>query len=425
MKVLIKNANIVNPGEELGKLDILIEDGTISDAAKDIQADAEIIDASGLDAFPGFFDMHVHFREPGFEYKEDIESGALAAAHGGFTGVACMPNTQPVADSPAVIEYIINKGKKAGYAKVYPIGSITKGMLGAELSEMGALKEAGAVALSDDGKPVVNANTMRLALQYASHFDLPLIEHCEVPELSAGGLMNEGFVSSLVGLKGIPYTAETIMAVRDILLAESLHTRVHIAHVSAAATVNAIRDAKARGVKVTCETAPHYFSATDELCRDYDTNAKVSPPLRTAADVEAIKAGLADGTIDAIATDHAPHNIDEKRCEFANALSGLIGLETAFSLCATHLAGIISKARLAELLCAAPRKILGIGGGTIEKGQKADIALVNFGADVIYDETGLYSKARNTPFLNMPLKGRAVHTFVDGRWVIRDGVKIG
>ncbi len=425
MKILIKNANIVNPGGELGKRDILIENGVIADIAHDLSADAEIIDAPGLDAFPGFFDMHVHFREPGFEYKEDIASGALAAIHGGFTGVACMPNTQPAADSPAVIEYIINKGKKAGYAKVYPIGCITKGSAGAELSEMGALKEAGAVALSDDGKPVVSANTMRLALQYASHFDLPLIAHCEVPELSAGGLMNEGFVSSLVGLKGIPYTAETIMAVRDILLAESLNTRVHIAHVSAAATVNAIRDAKARGVKVTCETAPHYFSATDELCRDYDTNAKVNPPLRTAPDVEAIKAGLADGTIDAIATDHAPHHIDEKRCEFANALSGLIGLELAFSLCATHLSGVVSKQRLAQLLCAAPRKIIGIEGGTLEKGQKADIALVNFSADVIYDETGLYSKAGNTPFLNMPLKGRVAHTFVDGRQVIKDGVKVG
>ncbi len=423
MKVLIKNANVINPGEQLGLQDILIENGSILDIAKDISADAQVVDANGLDAFPGFFDMHVHLREPGFEYKEDIASGALAAVHGGFTGVACMPNTQPAADSPAVIEYIINKGKKAGYAKVYPIGCITKGSLGAELSEMGALKEAGAVALSDDGKPVVNANTMRLALQYASHFDLPLIAHCEVPELSAGGLMNEGFVSSLVGLKGIPYTAETVMAVRDILLAESLNTRVHIAHVSAAATVNAIREAKARGVKVTCETAPHYFSATDELCRDYDTNAKVNPPLRTASDVEAIKAGLADGTIDAIATDHAPHHIDEKRCEFANALSGLIGLELAFSLCATHLSGVVSKERLAQLLCAAPRKILGIDGGTLEKGQRADIALVSFDADVIYDETGLYSKARNTPFLNMPLKGRVVHTFVDGRLVIRDGAK--
>ncbi len=425
MKTLVKNANIVNPGEEFGQHDILIEDGVIAEIAKDISADAQVVDANGLDAFPGFFDMHVHLREPGFEYKEDIASGALAAAHGGFTGVACMPNTQPVADSPAVIEYIVNKGKKAGFAKVYPIGSITKGMLGAELSEMGALKEAGAVALSDDGKPVTNANTMRLALQYASHFGLPLISHCEVMELSAGGLMHEGFVSSLAGLKGIPYTAETIMAVRDILLAESLDTRVHIAHVSAAATVNAIRDAKARGVKVTCETAPHYFSATDAFCRDYDTNAKVNPPLRTLSDVEAIKRGLADGTIDAIATDHAPHHIDEKRCEFANALSGLIGLELAFSLCATHLAGVVSKQRLAELLCAAPRKILGIEGGVLEKGQAADIALVNFSADVIYDETSLYSKARNTPFLNTPLKGGVVHTFIDGRHVIENGAKTG
>lgn len=424
MKTLIKNAKVTDQNSSV--LDILLDGEKILEIGENLGADgAKVIDAGGLDAFFGFCDMHTHLREPGYEYKEDIASGALAAAHGGYSCVACMANTSPAADSPAVIEFIKNRGKQAGFARVFPIGAITKGLEGTELSEMGALKAAGAVALSDDGKPVANANTMRLALQYASHFGILLISHCEVRELAAEGFMNEGFTASLIGLKGIPAAAETIMVTRDILLAESLGTRVHIAHVSTKGSVDAVRAAKARGVRVTCETAPHYFSATDELCSEYDTNTKMNPPLRAPEDVGAIKQGLSDGTIDAIATDHAPHHLDEKRCEFANAANGIIGLETAFSLCATHLVnpGLISKQRLAQLLCSAPRSILSLEGGVLEKGAAADITLVDFNADVIYDESDLYSKARNSPFLHQPLKGRVAHTFIGGRHVIENGRK--
>ncbi len=365
---------------------------------------------------PGFVDMHCHLREPGQEYKEDIASGTLAAAFGGFTAVACMPNTIPVNDNEMVTRFIIDKAKEGASTRVYPVAAITKGLKGEELTEFGILKENGAIAFSDDGRPVEDANRMRLALQYAKGFDALLISHCEELSLVGEGVMNEGTTSALYGLKGISRAAEEVMLSRELLLAESLNTKVHIAHISTWGGVELLRQAKARGVRATGETCPHYFSATDELCMDYDANAKMNPPLRTARDVEAIKRGLADGTIDAIATDHAPHSKDEKRIEFQNAPNGIIGFETAFSLAVTNLieTGILTPQQLVERMSCRPAEILGVSGGIVAKGFSADLTIADPNAVMTYNEENLHSKSANSPFLNKKYKGKVVCTIMDG-----------
>lgn len=419
-KTLIKGGELIQSNGPAGKLDVLIKDGVVIDIAADIACeDTLVLDATGLWVMPGFIDMHTHLREPGQEYKEDIVSGTLAALYGGYTAICCMPNTDPVNDNESVLALIRQKAEKAGHCRVYPVAAITKGLKGEELSEMGLLLRSGAVAFSDDGQPVESANRMRLALQYARNFDALLMAHSEDKSLSGGGDMNEGVTSAKLGLKGIPAAAESVMVARDIALAEAYGARLHVCHVSTALSVRLIRDAKARGVRVTCETTPHYFSADETWVEQsgYDANTKMNPPLRSKEDVIAITEGLRDGTIDAIATDHAPHHIDEKRVEFSIAANGIVGLETAFSLGVTHLVrtGKISPAEFVQCMSGAPAKILNVLGGVVEMGAAADITIADPSASVTYTAGMLHSKSKNTPFLNIPLYGKIIYTIVGGQ----------
>lgn len=419
MKTLIKNGTLVNPRGKSGEWDVLLEDGVVKALLpRGSEAEAgEVVDARGLHVMPGFIDMHVHLREPGFEYKEDIASGTLAAAHGGFTAVACMPNTSPVNDNKVVIRYILDRAKEAGHARVYPIAAITKGLLGEEMTPMGGLLAAGAVAFSDDGRPVESAQRMRLALEYAKNFGALIISHCEDLSMAGEGAMNEGEVSAILGIKGISRAAEEVMLARELILAEALDCRVHIAHISTALGVDLLRQAKARGVKATGETCPHYFSATDEWCKGYDANAKMNPPLRTARDVEAIKQGLADGTLDCIVTDHAPHAAWEKESGFLTAPNGIIGLETAYSLGITNLVepGVLTYGQLVEHMSCRPAEVLGVPGGVIEEGAAADITLADPKASVVYTQANNHSKSANSPFFGKRLKGRVVRTILGGK----------
>jgi dihydroorotase len=373
---------------------------------------------------PGLVDAHCHLRDPGFEYKEDIESGTRSAAKGGFTSIACMPNTNPIIDNEAIIKYILNKAKQDGYVNVYPIGAITKGQKGEELAEIGELKFAGAVAVSDDGKPVKSPSLMKKALQYASMFDITVISHCEDLDLAEEGVMNEGYVSTILGLKGIPAAAEETMVARELILAEYTGVPLHIAHVSTALSVELIRNAKKRGVNVTCETCPHYFSLTEEACLGYNTNAKVNPPLRTAKDVQAIIQGLADNTIDIIATDHAPHHADEKNVEFSLAANGLVGFETAVPLAVTHLVkpGILSMKQLVEKMSLNPARILSINKGSLDIGSSADITIIDINEETTVEVSSFQSKAKNSPFDGMKLSGTVRTTIVDGRVVVSEKV---
>jgi len=418
--ILIKNGRVIDPANNIDDtLDLLIEDGKIAAIGKALKAiDAELIDASGLLVTPGLIDMHVHLREPGQEYKEDIISGTRAAAAGGITSIACMPNTKPIIDSLAICHYIISKAKEQGSANVFPIGSITQGLKGEILSEMGELKEGGCVAFSDDGVPVVSSEMMRRALEYADTFGAPIISHAEDLSLVAGGVMNNGPVATELGLKGIPWVAEDAMTARDIMLAEFTGGHIHMAHVSTKGCVELVRQAKIRGVRVTCEATPHHFTLTDEAVRGYNTNAKMNPPLRSQDDVDAIRAGLADGTIDAIATDHAPHHIDEKNVEFAIALNGIVGLETMLPLTLKLVnENVIDLNRAIALMSCQPAKVLGINRGTLGQGAVADITLIdpNMEWEVIPDK--LLSKSKNTPFGGWKMKGVAVKTLLAGKTV--------
>ncbi len=398
--------------------DILIEDGKIVQIAHCIEAEgATVLDASGLHVFPGLIDMHVHLREPGFEYKEDIASGSAAAVRGGFTQVCCMPNTQPVCDNAAVVGYIVARAKEVGLCKVRPIGAITVGEAGERLAEIGKMKQAGAVAISDDGKPVSDARMMRLAMEYASDFAMLCLSHCEDRSLADGGVVNEGYNSTLAGLKGIPRAAEEIMIAREILLAETLGKHVHICHVSTRGGVQLLREAKARGVAVTAETCPHYFTLTDDLILSYDANTKVNPPLREAADVAAIREGLRDGTIDCIVTDHAPHHRDEKMVEYNLAAFGISGLETSFSLSYTALvrAGILTLNELVEKMSANPARILGLEGGSLQEGMCADLMLADLDAEYKIDSKTFVSRGKNTPFNGRFVYGKVKYTIVDGQ----------
>lgn len=410
----IVNGRIIDPANKIDRIgDLVIKDGLIADAAQPVTADLPVIDAAGCWVVPGLIDMHVHLREPGEEYKEDIVSGALAAASGGFTAVACMPNTKPVNDNATVTAMIMARAAEAA-VRIYPVGAISLGSEGHQLAEFGEMKAAGVVAVTDDGRPVRDSQLMRRALEYASDFDLPVISHSEEASLSTG-VMNEGPVSTQLGLKGIPNAAEAIMVYREIALAEFTGARVHIAHVSTAMSIDLIRAAKARGVRVTAETAPHYFTLTDEAVIGYDPNTKMNPPLRSAADRTAIRAALADGTLDAIATDHAPHSILEKELEFDAAANGIIGLETSLPLgLALVREGLLDAGQLVALMSTNPATILGVPGGSLGLGAPADITLIDPQQEFVFAADQVFSKSRNTPFLGRNMQGRAVLTMVGG-----------
>ena len=430
MKILIKDGHVVDPANNIDEqLDIFVDNGIIQDVGKNLQnelegVEMEIIDAAGMVVTPGLVDMHVHLREPGFEYKEDIETGTRAAVMGGVTSVACMPNTKPVIDNKAIVQYIINRAKEIGYANVYPVGAVSKGLEGKELAEIGEMKFAGAVAITDDGKPVSSSSLMRRAIQYSSMFDMKVISHCEDFGLADEGHMNEGYTATKLGLRGIPNAAEDAQVARDIIIAESLGLGVHIAHVSTKGAVELIRQAKARGVDVTCETCPHYFTLTDEACDGFNTFAKMNPPLRTPEDVEAIKQGLKDGTIDCIVTDHAPHHDDEKKCEFAAAANGIVGLETSLGLGLKFLVneGVLTLSELVKKMSLNPSNILGIAKGTLGEGKIADITIFNPNEPWTVDITKLNSKSKNSPFDGYELCGKPKYVLVGGKIIVNQGV---
>ena len=427
MKILIKNGHVIDPANGIDEVtDIYVKDGVIAEIGKNNDLDGvenvQVIDATGKIVAPGLVDMHVHLREPGQEYKEDIETGTRAAVYGGVTSVACMPNTDPVCDNETVVRYIKERAKEVGYANVYPVGAISKGLEGQYLSEIGEMVFNGAVAITDDGKPVENSALMRRAMQYSDMFDITVISHCEDMALGEGD-MNEGAVATEMGLRGISPAAEEVMAARDILVAESVGCRVHIAHISTKNTVELIRQAKKRGVKVTCETCPHYFSLTDEACRGYNTNAKMNPPLRTAEDVLAIKEGLKDGTIDCIVTDHAPHHPDEKECEFGYAKNGIVGLETSLGLGIKCLVkeGYLTMSQLIEKMSKNPSEVLGIAKGTLGVGYGADIVIFDPETSWTVDIKELHSKSKNSPFNGFELYGKPEYVLVNGKVVINSG----
>lgn len=424
MKLLIKGGTVVDPAaHRMCRADVLVEGERVAAVDERLAGgDARVLDAGGKLVFPGLIDMHVHLREPGQEYKETIATGARAAVRGGFTAVAAMPNTEPVADTPGVIRYVLEKAREAGLARVYPVGALTRGSRGEELSEMGGLKAAGAVAFSDDGRPVVGAGMMRRAMEYARMLGVPVISHCEEPSLSAGGVMHEGLVATTLGLRGIPAAAEEVMVARDLILAEMTGCHLHVAHVSTAGAVRLIREAKARGVRVTAEATPHHFTLTDRAVADYDTLAKVNPPLRTDADVAAVREGLADGTIDVIATDHAPHASHEKNVEFDLAAFGLVGLETAVGLVFTALVAdnVLDVPAAVAKMSLNPARILGLPAGIIEPGAAADITVFDPEAEEVVDPALLAGKSKNTPFGGYRLKGVVYAAIVGGRVHLRD-----
>ena len=422
MRLLIANGYVVDPsqGQNSGK-NLLIEDGRVAgllDRGEGTPEGAEVFDAAGLVVAPGFIDMHTHLREPGHEYKETIETGAAAAAAGGWTSVCAMPNTDPVNDSPAVTRFIIEQAERSASANVFPLGSLTKGSRGEELAEMGEMKRAGIVAVPDDGRPVPSAGMMRRAMEYARGFGLTVVDHCEDRSLSKGGAMHEGKWSLILGLRGMPAAAEEMDAVRDCALAELTGARVHLAHLSTRGALEAVRRAKERGLQVTCEVAPHHWALTDAAVEGYDTNTKMSPPLRSQEHVAAILEALRDGTVDAIATDHAPHHADEKALEYDHAPFGIIGLETAVGLALDRLVheGIISLERLVELCSVNPARIFNLQDrGTLKKGAWADITILDPDLRWTYDVTQSKSKSRNTPFDRWAVRGAPVATIVVGR----------
>ena len=415
--MIIRNGSLVLENSVEQK-DILIENGRIVKIADVIEAngDAEL-DATGLHVFPGLIDMHVHLRDPGYEYKEDIESGSKAAIKGGFTQICCMPNTNPIMDNKVVVSYVKHKAQEVGLCKVHPIGAITKGEKGEQLADIGEMKNAGAVAISDDGVSVKNSRLMRLAMEYASGFNVICLCHCEDKELVDGGVVNEGLSSTIAGLKGIPRAAEDIIIARELALAESLDVPVHICHVSTHSGVRLIRDAKKAGVKVTAETCPHYFAVTDEIITGFDTNTKVNPPIREEVDKQAILQGLQDGTLDCIVTDHAPHHINDKNVEYNQAAFGISGIETSLGFAITYLykTGVLTLPQIAEKMSAAPAKILGLEGGKIAEGGVADLTLVNLDERWTVDPAAFVSKGKNNPFKGYRLNGVVKYTLVDGK----------
>jgi len=432
-RTLLKGGRLIDPatGRD-GAFDILIDSGRVARVDRSLPADgATVVEIpSGLVICPGLIDMHVHLREPGQEHKETVATGTAAAVAGGFTAVACMPNTSPVNDNAGVTEYILKKAAEANLARVYPIGAVSRGQKGEQLADIAELKQAGCVAVTDDGHPVATALLMRRALEYAGMFEMPVIEHCEEQTLKGDGVAHEGFQASALGLRGIPGEAESIMALRDISLAGLTGGIVHIAHMSARQTLDAVRWGKARGIRVTCEVTPHHFVLTDEMLATptpYDTNVKMNPPLRETVDRDAMLAGLADGSIDVIATDHAPHHYDEKRVEFDRAPFGITGLETAVSLCFDRLvhAGVLSLTRMIELMTVNPARVLRVPGGSVSEGAPADLSILAPDLRVTVAAAAMRSKSKNTPFDGWTLRGGVAATIVGGRAVfINDEAKL-
>ena len=424
--ILLANGRIVDPSQQLDRRgDVLVVDGTVRELGNRVDAPdgADVLDCAGAIVAPGFIDVHCHLREPGREHVETVATGARAAAAGGFTAVCAMPNTEPVTDNQAAVGFIIRQAQRAHGARVHPIGAISIGQRGEKLAEFGEMVGAGAVAVSDDGRPVASAHLMRTALEYARTFGIPVVDHCEEPTLAAGGAMNEGIVSARLGLKGIPAEAEEIMVIRDILLARRTGGHVHLAHLSTKGSVELVRWGKERGIRVTAEVCPHHLSLTEEAVEGYDTNAKMNPPLRTTADVEALQEALRDGTIDVVATDHAPHHYDEKEREFADAPNGIVGLETALAVVVTRLVatGKIDIATLVERMSCAPARIFHLPGGTLRPGAPADVTVFDPERRWRVDASRFHSMGRNTPYDGMELQGLARFTLVGGRVIHRAG----
>ena len=419
MSLLIRHGRVVDPASGIdGVQDVLVVDGRIGTVGPGLRAPqgTQVIDAAGKVVCPGFIDIHVHLREPGFEYKETVASGTRAAAAGGFTAVACMANTVPVNDTRAVTDYILAKARVEGVVRVYAIGAVTRGLRGEHLSEMAEQAEAGCVAFSDDGRCVMNAALYRRAMEYALPFGTPLISHAEDGHLAHGGVMHEGFVSTDLGLTGQPAAAEDVMVARDIVLAELTGAHVHIAHLSTAGAVRLVRDGKARGVRVTAEVTPHHLLLTDEAVRDYDPNTKMQPPLRSNRDVEAVLEGLLDGTIDCVATDHAPHALSEKEGEFAEAASGVVGLETAVPLLLDRLVrpGRLDLSTFVARMSSGPARVLGLPGGSLAPGAAADITILDLERPFTVDPAAFHSRSRNTPFRGVTGTGAPIMTIVGG-----------
>ena len=427
MKTLIKNGKVIDPSQKIEKkMNILIDGKLIKEYPGNIKElekrkDLKVIDASKLVVVPGLIDIHVHLREPGYEHKETIRTGTLSAAAGGFTSIACMPNTDPINDNASVTDYILLKARTEGIVNVLPIGAITKSEEGNQLAEIGEMYKAGCVAISDDGMPVTNSNLMRRAMEYVKAFNLPVIVHAEDTYLSDDGVMNEGKTSTMLGLKGIPNASEEVMIARDILLSELTGTDLHICHVSTEGSVRVIREAKKRGVKVTAEATPHHFLLTDEEVYNYNTNAKMNPPLRTSKDVKAIIKGLKDGTLDVIATDHAPHSEDEKNVEFDIAPFGIVGLETALPLSLKLVEDkILTISQVIEKLTINPANIVNSDKGTLKKNKVADITIYDPKEEYLIDKNNFYSKGKNTPFQDWKVRGKVKYTIVSGKIVYKN-----
>jgi dihydroorotase len=425
--MLLRGGRVIDPSRAIDQVaDVLVQDGRIAGVGLNLAGPdgTEVRDVHGLVVAPGLVDVHVHLREPGNEDEETVASGARAAAAGGFTAICAMPNTDPVTDNQAAVGFIVRQSMRAGFAKVHPIGAISVGQKGERLAEFGEMVGAGAVAVSDDGRPVASGHLMRTALEYARTFDIPVADHCEEFTLAAGGAMHEGLVAARLGLKGIPAAAEEIMVARDLLLAELTGGHVHLCHMSTSGSVELIRRARERGVRVTAEVTPHHLALTDHACEGYDTHAKMNPPLREAADVAALRAALKDGTVDCVATDHAPHAYDEKEAAFDDAPFGVIGLETAFGVCHTELVlgGVLTLPELLLRMSTAPARAFHLAGGTLERGASADLAVFDVGTAWAVESGQLWSKSRNTPFAGRRLTGRAVLTVVAGR-VVHEGTR--
>jgi dihydroorotase len=423
--ILLRGGRVIDPVREFdAQADVLLSDGKIARIERGLAApnkDTRVIEAKDCWVVPGLIDLHVHLREPGQEYKENIQSGTAAAAAGGFTAVCCMPNTSPPNDTRAVTDLIMQRAREVGAVRVYPVGCITQGQKGETMADMGELQEAGCVAMSDDGHGVANSEVMRRALEYSRSFRLPIIQHCEDSALSAGGAMHEGLASTRFGIRAQPSVAESAMLARDLELVALTGGRYHMAHISCIESIRLIRDAKQRGLPVTCEVTPHNLMLTDEACVGYDTNFKMNPPLRSAADQAALREALADGTIDAIATDHAPHSSIEKEVEFEQAANGVIGLETAVALAVELVnAGVLTAAKLVMRMSAGPAKVLGLPGGSMAPGSPADVTVIDPKAAWTCDPTRFRSKARNTPFAGRTMRGRAVLTVVGGNIVFSE-----
>ena len=420
--MVLRRGHVLDPSQGLDQpADVLLIDGRVADVGQELSAPDGAVerDVAGLLVTPGLIDVHVHLREPGGEHKETIETGARAAVAGGFTAICAMPNTDPVIDDPAAVGFVLAEGERAGYCRVFPAGAVSRGQKGQQLTPIGELVEAGAVVITDDGNPVMDSGLMRRALEYATAFGIPVADHPEDLGLSAGGVMNEGVVSARLGLKGKPNSAEDVHIVRDLLVAEETGGHIHIQHVSTRFGVDAIRQAKARGVHVTAEATPHHLILTDEAVEGYRTEAKMNPPLRTRADVDAVREAFADGTLDTLATDHAPHHYDEKEQAFADAPNGIVGLETSLGLVLTHVVGegVVDLATAIERMTVAPARAMGLPGGSLRTGTVADVTVIDPALEWTVDTSAFHSRSRNTPFAGWTLKGAAVLTVVGGRVV--------